>query len=921
MRKFLLLSFCFFLAIWAGYAQLNPPAGVNIGWYVGHESDLSFTITEPGELAGVSWLVQNEHTDFENQTIFLGRNIDLEDWIDDYGDYTLSSSGWIPIGLSIELSFSGSFIGNGYTISGLWMESEDINNRGLFGSITQAGTVSNLVVEVAERGISGGMYIGGLAGFNAGTIVNCVVKLNSSGNSVVSGVFCTGGLVGYNEGYIRQSYSTVKVEGTTNTEGDGYDTGGLVGSNNGSITNCYATGEVQGVGYVGGLVGFNESDIFHAYALGTVSGPTGVGGLVGGQSNPTGNIANSFFTDAGSDNGFGALKTSNEMKDPSTFVDNGWDFHYAWGIDTNPQNPFNAGLPYLNAPIEDIDTSWFDEEQSTFTITTPEQLAGVAMLSYLGEYFQNKTITLGNDIDLSAWLTKNKALEGWTPITYFLGTFDGNNKTISGLWINKPYYSRVGLFGQNDSDGDASIRNLTVVVDNKDHSGIVGKSIIGGLVGWNSGTIFQCAVLMEDKTAIAVYGLNDKTGGLVGDNSGNISESYTAVKVKGRWYAGGLLGSNFGIVDNCYTIGSTEGTEDETSDGIGGLVGTNADEESVIQYSYSIGVVEGHNTVGALVGTNTIRSVIISSYYDESVNIDLDGVGENNGTGDAIGTPSLAMKQSGTFTDWDYNGIWMLDNSDYQTINHGYPYLQWVVMKNIELTLGDNFSYKVNGTTVTSDNHILPVDPYGDFVFTIIPASGYTAANAVVKANNQQLSVDNNTYTLDPVFSDSTITVTGITRALHHIVNIITENGIILNPSADTYAVETGSTFTFYITLEEGYEGRTPQVTVNGEPVNIQLRPNGAEWTYTIGFITGDVNVVVSLAVTANEQVHTATYYSRDGQLVVETVAPTRLAVYTLTGQAVVSRTVPSGLTTIPLSAGVYIIKIDETAGKVIIRK
>lgn len=62
----------------------------------------------------------------------------------------------------------------------------------------------------------------------------------------------------------------------------------------------------------------------------------------------------------------------------------------------------------VNGSWQDVaDTSWYDEEKTTFTITTAEQLAGLAKLvnemdGDIGiDPMKGKTILLGADIDLS----------------------------------------------------------------------------------------------------------------------------------------------------------------------------------------------------------------------------------------------------------------------------------------------------------------------------------------------------------------------------------------------------------------------------------------------------------------------------------------------------------------------------------------
>lgn len=100
----------------------------------------------------------------------------------------------------------------------------------------------------------------------------------------------------------------------------------------------------------------------------------------------------------------------------------------------------------VNGSWQDVaDTSWYDEEKTTFTITTAEQLAGLAKLvnEMDGDInidpMEGKTILLGADIDLSG--------KEWVPIAYcepkmenhvyFTGCFDGQNHTISGIYINQ----------------------------------------------------------------------------------------------------------------------------------------------------------------------------------------------------------------------------------------------------------------------------------------------------------------------------------------------------------------------------------------------------------------------------------------------------------------------------------------------------
>ena len=132
---------------------------------------------------------------------------------------------------------------------------------------------------------------------------------------------------------------------------------------------------------------------------------------------------------------------------------------------------FFAWVP-LNATATDIwdgssyDTSWYNKNESSFTIATAFELAGLAKLVNEGTTFEKKTITLSSNIDLN----NNE----WTPIGYynsdtlpvkrfvFSGTFNGDGFVISNLKItgsDETLANDIGLFGYTK---DANIKNLGI---------------------------------------------------------------------------------------------------------------------------------------------------------------------------------------------------------------------------------------------------------------------------------------------------------------------------------------------------------------------------------------------------------------------------------------------------------------------------
>ena len=189
--------------------------------------------------------------------------------------------GFTPIGDGTT-GFTGTFDGNGFTISNLYINRASTDNIGLFGVVGSGGEVKN--VGLVDVYVKGDDRTGGLVGSSSGTINYCYTT------GTVSGINRTGGLVGENNSSITNCYAT------GNTTGTGSYAGGLVGFNSYTITNSYATGNVTGVqAKGGGLVGQNNGTITNCYATGNVIGTRqDIGGLVG--DNPNGSSISNCYT-------------------------------------------------------------------------------------------------------------------------------------------------------------------------------------------------------------------------------------------------------------------------------------------------------------------------------------------------------------------------------------------------------------------------------------------------------------------------------------------------------------------------------------------------------------------------------------------------------------------------------------------------
>ena len=179
---------------------------------------------------------------------------------------------WEPIGDSWS-SYTGTFDGQGYTISGLYFNNPTSSYVGLFGNIGANGKISN--VGVLDSYFQFREFGGGVCGVNYGTVRDC----KNTGS--VRGFSTIGGVCGLNEkgGIIENSFN----EGTVSGTGDNaQQVGGVSGYNNGTIKSCYNTASVSGQESVGGVCGFNSvGTTINCFNEGTVSGQNFVGGVCG----------------------------------------------------------------------------------------------------------------------------------------------------------------------------------------------------------------------------------------------------------------------------------------------------------------------------------------------------------------------------------------------------------------------------------------------------------------------------------------------------------------------------------------------------------------------------------------------------------------------------------------------------------------
>ena len=256
---------------------------------------------------------------------------------------------------------------------------------------------------------------------------------------------------------------------------------------------------------------------------------------------------------------------------------------------------------------------------------------------------QNLNCTLAADIDLTG--------QDWTPIQGYAGTFDGGGKIITGLNINQPTGSNVGLFASIIEGG--TVKNLTL--DNVD---ITAKSYAGAVAGENRGTIENCSVSGN----VTGNGLDSDSyvGGITGQNQGTITGCYSSATVEGIVYVGGVAGQNQGIITACYATGDVEGG----SEYVGGVVGQN-NARAILIACYATGDVEGGGEyAGGVVGGNS--STVTACYWSGTVAGDK-GIGSDvtgNGEAREVEGDWTEAKEDMNAALEDYDWEWSLDTTN-----------------------------------------------------------------------------------------------------------------------------------------------------------------------------------------------------------------------------------------------------------------
>ena len=252
------------------------------------------------------------------------------------------------------------------------------------------------------------------------------------------------------------------------------------------------------------------------------------------------------------------------------------------------------------------DLSWYAENPnaSTYSLSTPEEFAGLAALVRGGNSLAGKTITLANDIDLGGhnWTTigtgnRSEMEDEDNNTGSFQGIFDGDGHTINGLMITSngngadddtPY----GFFGTTNN---ATIKNVTF----SDASINADTNSVGVIVGYAQNTSIE-NVIVTNSHITGAEGAGAIAGRVYLTQAGeySIKENHSIgneIETSSSYNAGGLIGCVY-----CKAASATLDFSDNTVD--------MRNRGYVNAYSYTAGGIVGTITLNLSTEGNTFSN-------------------------------------------------------------------------------------------------------------------------------------------------------------------------------------------------------------------------------------------------------------------------------------------------------------------------
>lgn len=469
-------------------------------------------------------------------------------------------------------------------------------NVGGFVGYNDENSQLNGLENAPQASIVGEINVGGIAGWNKGSIED-VFKLVNQGT--ISGQENVGGVAGYNEGYIKDISVDVTMrakDGATNAQ----YFGGIAGKNDGVIENAVNKSHIDASGaqYVGGIVGWNTAKGtlvgMGNESSGTVIGANYVGGVIGLNDSKI-----SHWYDASTD----SYAKTGVVNSGKVLATNGG----AGGL-----------IGVNNADIED--SMWTNK--GTVQGTTPGGTGGI--------FGVNKGKIQGTDLinTIEGKVIGQENVGGLIGINEgeiaggrrTFNTSDASNNEDAGYYATKIYNN--GTISTKSTNAGASSSSSTV-------------QNIGGLIGWNKGKLSAAY-----NTGVIDAGDGTNVGGIVGLNDGAnsvIDQVFNTIAVRSgsegaySWSEGAVTGKV----------------------NVGGVVGRNS---GTVTNAYNSTTVAGRTSVGSIAGENS--GAISKTYDSKAQNEQLVGSGAGASESFIYEAGTEDAKKKASYTGFDFVNIW-----------------------------------------------------------------------------------------------------------------------------------------------------------------------------------------------------------------------------------------------------------------------
>lgn len=573
--------------------------------------------TSPGNPVQISTLAElrivSEDPEFRDKHLALVADIDATDtknWnVDDHDndDETPEvAMGFIPIGYyhSEPTRFSGSFEGNGHTISNLYIyhQKSSGDHAGLFGSVQTDWYIKNVNVTNVNFTCK---YGGGLiSNIHKGYVKNC----HTSGTVTGTWGFL-GGLIGSASHMVNnKSIDIDNCSSSCDVIGDASNSvgylGGLIGrayayGHDGeylSISNCSASGDIFSNGdYIGGLLGIAHDSILisNCFATGDVTGLTSCGGLIGyctgkGSEVKTAQVINCYST--GNVSAVSDTENITSLRRFGGFIGNLGDNVLIDECRTLADTVMANNAQEVGGFIGTYNANG----GHSLLINSYSEIKYVKGKEYVGGFLGDGAGTGFSKLTIKNCYTKSNVNASDTDNAYAGGFAGGGPDYL----FNCVSYGNVKSTG--DQVGGFIGRGRGVKVEScYSYAEVVeGNSSVGGFIGLDyTDTLLNCHAMVK------VVNGNENVGGFLGKGSPDLNSGCsTRAKVIANGdnvggYAGNMSSSNSKTLIRCSATGNVQSTGEKYTGGFIGNAGS-----IKIQECFATGNVVGNQYVGGLCG-------------------------------------------------------------------------------------------------------------------------------------------------------------------------------------------------------------------------------------------------------------------------------------------------------------------------------